>query len=115
MAGQQADQRASSVVAEFTEAVHGLQQSVQQNDARLKHMEEAGKVFSDTQAKMDDKIDNMFKMMQLWNATSEFGSAQKCSPYHHSSPTPPNQTYQTLTPDELAFLKKHEATGKITL
>jgi hypothetical protein len=27
-------------------------------------MEEASKVFSDTQAKMNDKIENMFKMMQ---------------------------------------------------
>jgi hypothetical protein len=36
---------------------------------------------------------------------------------HHTSPTPPpNQTYQTLTPEELAFLKKkYGAAGKITL
>jgi hypothetical protein len=46
------------------EVVHSLQQSVQHNDICMKQMEEASKVFNDTQAKIDDKIDNMFKMMQ---------------------------------------------------
>jgi hypothetical protein len=66
-----------ATLAKTVEAVHSLQQSVQHNDVRLKQMEEASNVFNDTQAKMDDKIDNMFKMMQQWNVASEFGSAQK--------------------------------------
>jgi hypothetical protein len=53
-----------ATLAETMEVIHSLQQSAQHNDVRLKQIEEASKVFSDTQAKMNDKIDNMFKMMQ---------------------------------------------------
>jgi hypothetical protein len=84
-------------------------------EARLQHLEDAGKVFAEIQNKMDDKVDSIHKLLMQW-APNESGSAQR--PHTRSSPsfTPPPPDQQTLlTSDELAFLKKQEAAGKISL
>jgi hypothetical protein len=48
---------------EVTEAIQLLQISVQSTDTRLKRVEEAGKVFGDTQRLMDENLDGIYKMM----------------------------------------------------
>jgi hypothetical protein len=43
----------------------------------LQKVEEAHKCFADVQHKMDEKVDDIHKMLLQWNLNSEFGSSQK--------------------------------------
>jgi hypothetical protein len=52
---------------------------------RLSKVEEAEKFFSDTQQKIDDKMDSIYRLLATWGSPSEAGSAQKHN--HTSSPS----------------------------
>jgi uncharacterized protein YukE len=54
-------------LADTIELVHSLQQSIQSSDARLKQVEEAGKVFSEVQDKMDVKMDAIQRLLMQLN------------------------------------------------
>jgi hypothetical protein len=99
---------------EATEAIQLLQIRVQSTDARLKRVEEAGKVFGDTQRLMDENLDGIYKMMTQWNSSSEMGSGQRPQ-RHTTSPTPPLTPQTMLNAEDLAILKKQEAQSKITI
>lgn len=88
---------------------------MEHTDARLHKVEEAGKIFGETQRKMDEKLDLIHKLLTQGSFTTEFGSAQNSPPNPQPSPTPPPEHLATMTADEMAFLKKQEATGKISL
>jgi hypothetical protein len=65
-------------------AVRALQLNLQKTDARLQHVEEAGKVFGDSQHKMDEKVDSIYKILTQWN-NSEMGTVRTnlhLSPIH---------------------------------
>jgi ribosome assembly protein YihI (activator of Der GTPase) len=87
--------------AETMEAIKALQQSLLQTDSHLQKVEAASKFFGETQQKIDDKMDFIYKMMQTWNLGSECGSAEKAPRAPHSTTPSPS-----LTADEYAFLKK---------
>jgi hypothetical protein len=48
----------------------------------LQKVEEAHKCFADVQHKMDEKVDDIHKMLLQWNLNSEFGSSQNPPPDH---------------------------------
>jgi hypothetical protein len=110
-----ADSVAPKTLAETIVVVRGLQHSIKQTESRLQHVEEAGRVISDTQRLMDEKVDSIHKMLSQWNTGSKFGSSPR--PHHTpNKPAPlPPEPYNRFSPDELAFLKKQEAAGKISL
>jgi hypothetical protein len=41
------------------------------------HVEEASKFFGESQKRMDDKIDGIFRLMQQSSSPSEMGGAEK--------------------------------------
>jgi hypothetical protein len=73
----------------------------------LQKVEATSKLLAETQQKMDEKVDAIYKLLQQWNG-SEIGSGQKSHPPLNSSPTPPHNqgNYPTLSVQDLAFLKK---------
>jgi hypothetical protein len=79
-------------------------------------VESTGKVFIENQQNMDDKLDVIYALLKQWNR-NDVDSDRKSHLHTNPSPTPPpNQTtISTLTTEELAFLKKQEADGKITI
>jgi hypothetical protein len=85
-------------------------------ELRLQKVEEVTKSFAEIQKHMDDTVDGIHRMLMWWNSSSELGSNPRSSRPIDSSPPPPStETYPSLTPNEMTFLKKHEATGKNTL
>jgi hypothetical protein len=80
-----ADSVAPKTLAETIVVVRGLQHSIKQTESRLQHVEEAGRVISDTQRLMDEKVDSIHNMLSQWNTGSEFGS----SPRPHHTPNKP--------------------------
>jgi hypothetical protein len=78
-------------------------------------VEEASRSISETQKHLDEKLDGIYKILQQWGSPSEMGSAEKPSRTSPVPPRPPPPYPNTLTPDEMAFLRKQEAAGKISL
>jgi hypothetical protein len=97
-------------VTDFAEVIRNLQQSAQRTDLRLCQVEEAGKFFGETQRLMDEKLDNICRMLVQANLSSEPSSVRK-SPPLTTSPNDP----QTLSVKKMAFLRKQEAAGKFSL
>jgi hypothetical protein len=63
---------------------------------------------------LEDKLDEIYRMMAQWNSSSEMGSGQR--PQQHTTlPTPPLTPHTMLNADDLAVLKKQEAQGKISI
>jgi hypothetical protein len=112
--GSKAEPRSQASLVDALEVVHGVQHGLLISDAQLQRVEEASKYFTDMQKYMDDKIDGMIKMMQQWNSASEMSSSDRPPRPYQLSPTPP-PPLTSLTPEELAFLKRQEAAGKISL
>jgi hypothetical protein len=92
-------------LAETIDLVRVMQNSIQQTESHLQHVEEVGKVFDETQRLMDDKLDGIHKLLTQWNSSSESGSASKSNPIPNTPSLPPHDPYNRLTEDELAFLK----------
>jgi hypothetical protein len=59
-------------------------------------------------------MDSIYQLLKLWGFSDEMGSAHKTQPPSTPSP-PPTYTHTILTEDELAFLRKQEVAGKISL
>jgi hypothetical protein len=82
-------------------------------------VEEARKIFGETQQKMDEKMDAIYKLMSQWNNNSEMSTPDKPPHRFPSPPTNTNPSQPTnphmLTAYELAFLKKQEVVEKISL
>jgi hypothetical protein len=108
--GSKAESAMMAVQAEALDTIHQLQQCLLHTDSHLQKVEEAGQFFSETQKKIDDKMDNICLMLQNWPAGSELGSADHFSrrPF---SPSPPLGT-SSQTVEELAMLQKQQAEGK---
>jgi hypothetical protein len=100
--------------ADTIEAVRLLQMGQHNTDLRLWHVEEASKQFGEIQKKMDDKLDSIHKLIYQWNG-SEMGSAQRPQRPTSSSPSPIPDPPPQLTTEGMAFLKKQEVAGKISL
>jgi hypothetical protein len=63
-----ADHNRTTTLAETVEIVRALQQGLQLTDNKLKHVEEAGKVFGEVQSKLDAKVDAIHKLLVQWQA-----------------------------------------------
>jgi hypothetical protein len=64
---------------------------------------------------MDDKVDAIHKLLLQLN-TTDLSSAKKSLPQTSPSTTPPpSASDPLLTSEDIAFLKKQEAAGKISL
>jgi hypothetical protein len=113
MAATKGDSAGVPSFSDAFEAIRILQLNVQSIDARLKRVEEAGLIFWETQKKMDDKLDGIHQLLTQWTSSSELGSTHKLPRPVNLSPSPSPQ-FTTLTPDELALLKKQEPEGKIS-
>jgi hypothetical protein len=107
----------ATLLVEMLELVCTLQQNMQHTETQMQRVEEASKGFGETQKLMDEKLDDIHKLISQWNSTSDTDSLHKSPPLYKQSP--PSQTHldlhTTLTVDELAFLRKQEAVGKISL
>jgi hypothetical protein len=68
MANHHGDSRSSASIADLSEAVRSLQVSCKNTEFRLAQVEETGKIFSVTQRKIDDKVDNIYKLLLQWNS-----------------------------------------------
>jgi hypothetical protein len=101
-----------ATAVDAAEAIKALQICVQSTEAGMTRVEEASNYFGATQKKMDDQLDGICLMLAQLSDGSDFGSAQKQHPTT-ASPLPPPPT--GLTQDGLAFLKKQEAQGKISI
>jgi hypothetical protein len=96
------------------EMIHLLQLNMQQSECRMQRVEETVRSMSETHTLLDGKLDGIYKILQQMTS-SDFGSAEK-SPRPISNTTPIQSTTTTLlTAVELAYLKKQEAAGKISL
>jgi hypothetical protein len=79
-------------------------------------VEDATKSVAETHKLIDAKLDGLYRVMQQWNSSSEFGSQERPPRPFPNPPSPTTTTQNTLlTADELAYLKKQEAAGKILL
>jgi hypothetical protein len=79
-------------------------------------VEDITKSLADTHKQIDAKMDGISKMLQQWNSSSEFGSQEKLSKTFPNPPSPQQITpIHMLTADEMAFLKRQEVVGKISL
>jgi hypothetical protein len=106
----------TSTILEALQVVHEMQQYLKKSDEHLQKVEEVTQYFSQTQQKIEEKMDGMTRMMQQWNSSSEFSSAEKAPRIVLDSPSPPpNHRGTTLTAQEYAFLKQQEASGKILI
>jgi hypothetical protein len=102
----------AAATVDTVKVIKVLQMSIQNTEARMSRVEEASNHFGVTQKKMDDKLDGICMMLAQLNASSEFGSAQRLHPTS-TSPSPPPPT--GLSPDDMAFIKRQEAQGKISI
>jgi hypothetical protein len=71
---------------------------------------------ADTHKQIDGKLDGLYKLLQQWTFPSEQGSQEKTNRPFPNPPSPQQATTTTLlTAEEMAFLKKQEVAGKISL
>jgi hypothetical protein len=73
-------------------------------------VEEADQFFGETQKKINEKIDNICQMLQVWPAGSDVGSADRFQ--RRPSSLPPSPPNSALTAEELATLRKQQDEGK---
>jgi hypothetical protein len=106
----------SAATPNSADMMRALHTNLQISDARIKRVEEASRVFGETQKQMDNKLDGIYQLLSQFTSGSEFGSAQKAQQHHTTSPSPPPHTSHTiLSPEDLAFLKNQETWGKISI
>jgi hypothetical protein len=96
--------------SETLEAIRSLQQSLLLTDSRLQKVEEVSRYVTDTQQKIDAKMDVICNLLQNWTMSSEMGSAER--QLRVPPPSTPTQLHPALTEEDLAVLKKQEAKGK---
>jgi hypothetical protein len=109
---------APTSLAETIEVARSVLQGFTQTETCLQHMSEVAKSFGETQLKIDEKVDSIFKLLTQWNSSNKFGSSQKAPIFFNPPSTPPSQlteTHTLLTPEDLAFRRKQEVGGKIFL
>jgi hypothetical protein len=98
-----------------TAEIMNLVTTFQHTDARLQKVEKATKELVEIQTKMDEKLENIHKLLMKWNITMEASIQKSTKKFFH----PPQQTqhdqHPTLTTEKLPFLKKQEVEGIITL
>jgi hypothetical protein len=102
----------AAATVDTVKVIKVLQMSIQNTEAIMSRVEEASNHFGVTQKKMVDKLDGICMMLAQLNASSEFGSAQRLHPTS-TSPSPPPPT--GLSPNDMAFIKRQEAQGKISI
>jgi hypothetical protein len=81
MAPHKGDVAGGSSTSKTLDAIDTLQQSQQITKVRLQQVEEASKIFVETQRKLDEKVGSILKLLLQWNSSSEAGSAQKTHPF----------------------------------
>jgi hypothetical protein len=110
------DSTTSSSITKALEAIRAMQHNLHKTDARLQQVEEAAKSMAETHKMIDVKLNGLYKVMQQWNSSSESGSQERPQRPFPNPPSPHQPTQTTLlTADELAFLRKQEVAGKISL
>jgi hypothetical protein len=77
----------AAAILEALQVVRDLQISIKKSDDRLQKVEEVTHNFSETQQKLEAKMDDITIMLQQWNSSSEFISAEK-APHSKGSPSP---------------------------
>jgi hypothetical protein len=106
----------ATAAKEALDVVRAMQQRLQHTEIHLQKVEDTSRVFGETQLKIDEKVDGIYKLLTQWNSCSEIGSAQRSPhPLNQSSSPPHQDTIHQLSSEELATLKKQEAQGKILL
>jgi phage shock protein A len=63
--GSKGDVSQAGLVTDALEAVRTLQQNLQHTDACLQQVEDAKKIFGRTHQKMDEKIDGIYKTLEV--------------------------------------------------
>jgi predicted DNA-binding protein YlxM (UPF0122 family) len=76
-------------IANDMDIIRTLQANFQRTESRLKKVEEARKIFGETQQKMDEKMDAIYKLMSQWNNNSGGRTTEKPPHRFRSSPNPP--------------------------
>jgi hypothetical protein len=75
--GSKGDIVPAGALLEALEDVRSLQQCILKADARLQQVEIVTKDVVDTHKQLDDKMDGIYKLIQQWNSSSEYGSHEK--------------------------------------
>jgi hypothetical protein len=86
----------SAAAPDSADVMRALHTHLQISDARINGVEEASRVFGETQKQMDNKLDGIYQLLIQFTSGSEFGSAQKAQQHHTTSPSPPPHTSHTI-------------------
>jgi prefoldin subunit 5 len=72
--GSKGDTVPARAILKALEAVRSLQQGILKIDARLQQVEAVIKDVAETHKQLDDKMDSIYKLIQQWNSSSEYGN-----------------------------------------
>jgi hypothetical protein len=78
----------AAAILEALQVIQDMQISIKKSDDRLQKVKEVTQNFSETQQKIDAKMDDITLLLQQWNSSNEFISVEK-APHTMGSPSPP--------------------------